>query len=159
MKAQAHSGWLNHNWRWFAPVVCLVVLLGAGIIRVVYIATNAASVAELYQQAIAQARHDPAVIAALGQPITSSLHRFAARESESERRSQGHRVASYARGSAALTVELAGPRDVATLHIRASQATGHWNYQRLSVDTGHRQHIDLLQDMAAKAAKHIYKHI
>jgi len=155
MKVQAHSSWLSHHWRWFAPVIFVAVLLGAGIIRVVRIATNATSVAELYQQATAQASHDPTVIAALGQPITSSLRRFTARESESSRRIQGNRVAGYARGTAALTVELAGPKDVATLHLRAAQATGHWNYQRLSVDTGRQQHIDLLHNTVAHATRHI----
>jgi hypothetical protein len=155
MKTQAHSSWLSHNWRWFAPVVCVVVLLVAGLIRIVDVATNATSVAELYHQATTQASHDPTVIAALGQPITSSLRRFNAQESESSRTIQGNRIARNFRDSAALTVELAGPKDVATLHIRAAQSSGHWNYQLLTVDTGHQQHIDVLKNMAAHAARHI----
>jgi hypothetical protein len=155
MKAYAHSSWLSQNWRWFAPVVCVVVLLGAGIIHVVRIATNAVSVADLYREATTDASHDPKVIAALGQPITFSLRRFDARQSESSRQIQGNRVARSISGTATLTVELAGPKDVATLHIRAAQSTGHWDYQLLAVDTGHQQHIDLLQNMATPSTKHI----
>ncbi len=155
MKAYTHSSWLSHNWRWFAPVVCVVVLLGAGIIHVVHIATNAVSVADLYREATADASHDPDVIAALGQPITVRLRRFDALQSESSKRVQGNRVTRSISGTATLTVELAGPKDVATLHVRAAQSTGHWDYQLLAVDTSHQQHIDLLPDMAADAAKHL----
>lgn len=154
MKTQAHSSWLSHNWRWFAPVVCVVVLLGAGLVRVIHVAANATSVADLYRQATAEASHDPNVIAALGQPITVGLRHFTAQGSESSRTIQGNRIAHHVSSSAALTVELTGPKDVATLHIRAAQSTGHWNYQLLTVDTGHQQHIDLLKDMAVHAARH-----
>ncbi len=155
MKAYAHSSWLSRHWRWFAPVVCVVVLLGAGIIHVVHIAANAVSVADLYREATADASHDPNVIAALGQPITVSLRRFNGRPSESSRQIQGNRITRSVRGTATLNVELEGPKGAATLHIRAAQSTGHWDYQLLAVDTSHKQHIDLLQGMAAKAAKHI----
>ena len=155
MKAYPHPSWLSHHWRWFAPVICVAVLLGAGIIHVVHVASNAVSVADLYREATTDASHDSHVIAALGQPITVSLRRFNARQSEASRRIQGTRVARYVRGTATLTVELTGPKDVATLHIRAAQSTDHWVYQLLAVDTGHQQHIDVLQDMAAPAAKHI----
>lgn len=154
MKDRLHSSWFSHNWCWFAPVVCVVVLLGASMIHVVYIASNAVSVADLYREATADASNDPNVITALGQPITVSLRHFSARGSESSRTNQGRRIAHHVSGSAALTVELTGPKDVATLHIRATQATGHWNYQLLSVDTGHQQHIDVLHDMAVTAGKH-----
>ncbi len=154
MNVPAYPGWMNRNLRWLIPTTCLVAVLGAGVCRMVVIASHALSVTGLYQQSLAQASHDPNVIAALGQPITSGLRHFTAQGSESSRTIQGRRVAYSASGFAALTIELAGPKDVATLHIRATQGGGHWNYQQLSVDTGHQQHIDLLHDMAAHAGKH-----
>lgn len=154
MNDRPYPGWMNRNWRWLVPMACLVAVLGTGVYRMVVIASHALSVTGLYQQSLAQASHDPNVIAALGQPITSGLRHFTAQGSESSRTIQGRRMTYRVSGSAALTIELTGPKDIATLHIRATQGSGRWNYQQLSVDTGHQQHIDLLQDMAAHAGKH-----
>lgn len=155
MKVQAHSSWLAHHWRRFVPAACVLLLLGAGLVHVVHLATHSVGVTDLYRQATAEACHDPDVIAALGKPITGSLRRVTGAESESSRTAQRRRIAYRLGGYAALTVELDGPKGVATLHIRATQASGHWHYQLLSIDTSHRQHIDLLHDMAASAGKHI----
>jgi hypothetical protein len=86
-----------------------------------------------YQQAMERARHDSALIAALGTPIEDGFWMIG-KISENDKT-----------GRADLTLPRSGPKGSATLHLRASKSAGVWTYSdlRLKIDSTN-QRIDLL---------------
>jgi Cytochrome oxidase complex assembly protein 1 len=62
---------VDRNWKWFVPVGCLTVtlLFLAFIGSILVIVFSAIKSTDVYKEALARARADPAVIEALGSPI------------------------------------------------------------------------------------------
>ncbi|MFL6504739.1 MAG: cytochrome c oxidase assembly factor Coa1 family protein, partial [Candidatus Udaeobacter sp.] len=63
--------WWKRNWKWFVPLGCFTVALlflafTGSILLIVFSAMKSTDV---YKQALARAKADPAVIEALGSPI------------------------------------------------------------------------------------------
>lgn len=75
-----------------------------------------------YQQAMSRATQEPAVIGALGQPITTGYL------------ITGEITTSEDTGMARLVIPLQGPKGGASLYMRASKRDGSWTFSLLTVD-------------------------
>jgi len=90
---------------------------------------------DAYQSAVQQARHNRAVITAIGEPITEGFF------------TTGSINTNDSSGSANLVIPISGPRGDAIIYVSATKDLGRWKFDDLVVDiekTSDR--IDLLQD-------------
>lgn len=90
---------------------------------------------DAYKMALARAKADPRVMAALGSPIKDGLFVW------------GKTNVSGTSGQADLTIPISGPRGKGTIYFVASKFAGEWTFSKLMVevaDTGQR--IDLVED-------------
>src|SRR4029078_1289347 len=92
---------------------------------------------DVYKQALARAKGDPAVIEALGSPIKDGFLM------------SGHRNVNGASGESNLAIPISGPKGKATIYVSANKLLGRWNYSGLTVEVGQRhERIDLLHKPA-----------
>ncbi|HZN91644.1 MAG TPA: cytochrome c oxidase assembly factor Coa1 family protein [Myxococcales bacterium] len=105
------GGWWSRNWKWFVPVGCLSLLATCGccIGGSVLFTFNSMKSSRAYQEALARAKADPDVQAALGQPIEAGLmvnFNVSARNGETVTRAR---------------IPLQGPRGEGSLHLVARE--------------------------------------
>ncbi|MDB6092542.1 MAG: Fungal protein of unknown function [Verrucomicrobia bacterium] len=132
--------WPERNWKWLLPVA-LTALAGivfafiAGVVSVM-------KSSEPYQLAIARARSSPAVVAALGEPITEGFLML------------GNIHVSGTAGQAQFEIPLRAPREAGTLYAVANRAAGVWKFETLMV-VGQSSHtrINLLPPDAGNPLK------
>lgn len=131
--------WWKRNWPWFVPVVAVsFLMLVVGLIVAVMTLMKSSGA---YTEGVARAKAAPAVIAALGEPITEGL--FAT----------GQVSLKNDTGRANLQVSLRGPKASASLFIVASKQQGSWQFQRLLVELdGGRGTIDLTKTSLPSSA-------
>ena len=132
-------GWWGRNWKWFVPTGCLgMLLLAAGFgFFIVTMVFGMMKQSDAYKMALARAKADPRVVAALGSPIEDGY--FAT----------GTTNVSGSSGQADMNVSLSGPRGKGTLYFVASKFAGEWTFSKLMVEiAGTGQRIDLVQDPA-----------
>src|SRR5437773_12511954 len=79
--------WFGRNWKWVVPVGCLlpVLLVGGCGLMVFFFATGIMKQSDAYKIALARAQTNPAVIEAIGSPISqtgivSEIERSSCRE-------------------------------------------------------------------------------
>lgn len=116
------------------PVGCLLPLLFAGgcALAVFFFATGVMKQSEAYKIALARAQASPAVIEAIGSPISQ------------RGMVSGNTNVNGAIGEANLSIPLSGPKGKATLYVEAKKSVDVWQFQTLAVKiekTGER--IDL----------------
>ena len=117
----------------FSIAVLFVVFVGS----VMLIVFTAVKSTDVYKDALARAKVHPAVIEALGSPITEGFL------------VSGNTNVNGASGEANLSVPIAGPKGKGTLYVAARKSLGQWNYSGLVVEIGQtHQRIDLLQRAA-----------
>jgi len=88
---------------------------------------------DVYKEALARAKADPAVIEALGSPISDGFLM------------SGNTNVNGASGEANLAIPIAGPKGKGTIYVSATKALGQWNYSGFVVEIGQtHQRIDLL---------------
>ena len=135
--------WWSRNWKWFVPtlVVTGMALIAAFILAIMSFVFGLMKSSEPYQTGLSRARADAAVVAALGEPITSGYF------------VQGNINTSGSSGEANLAIPLKGSRGAATLYVEASKQAGLWQYETLVValDEG-GQRIDLRDEDASAEA-------
>src|SRR4051812_41399935 len=102
--------WWGRNCFWVVPVGCLVPLAvcGGGISLILVLVFGALKSSDAYKQAVALARGDPAVQAALGTPITEGVF------------TGGTMNIENGAGDADLQIPLSGPKGSGSLHAVAS---------------------------------------
>lgn len=139
--AQPQRSWWSRNWKWAAPVGCLILLLPpllltglvGGILAIVF---GTIKSSDVYQQAYTLARSHPAVIEALGEPVEDGLLMG------------GQINVTGPSGSADISIPLHGPKGKATLYAVASKSAGRWEYHTLEVEVeGREDRIDLLAEV------------
>jgi len=136
MNTAQPGSWFNRNWKWVVSVACVLMLaiIGGFIFAVFKLAFHLMHLSGSYQQAMARARQDPALIGALGTPIEDGFMMIGKISENDET------------GSADLTIPLSGPKGSAMLHLRASKSAGVWTYSDLQVKIDStNQRIDLLK--------------
>ena len=134
-------GWWQRNWKWCVPVLAavLLTLFVALALGGVALLLGAIKSSVAYQQALTRAQSDPAVIAALGEPIRAGWF------------VQGNISTSGASGEADLAIPLDGPRADGTLYVVAEKRAGEWRYETLAVNVDGGERI-VLEGHAASAS-------
>lgn len=136
LPGQEPSDWWARNWKWFLPVM--------GLVSVLVIAGCAASIfafiksSDAYTGALARARSDPAVVAAIGMPIKDAYF------------VSGNINVTNDTGLADLAIPVSGPKGGASIFVHASKRLGVWHFDRMIVEVNStRQKIDLSEIPAA----------
>ena len=138
MNAAQPSSWFNRNWKWVVSVACvlMVAIIGGFIFAVFMLVSRLMHSSGSYQQAMARARQDSTVIAALGTPIEDGFWMT------------GKISENGDSGNANLQIPLSGPKGDAMLYLTARKSAGVWSYSHLQVriDSTNQQ-IDLLNSL------------
>ncbi len=107
-----------------------VVFVGS----IVLIVFSAMKSSDIYKDALARAKTHPAVIEALGSPVTEGLLL------------SGNTNINGASGEANLSIPVSGPKGKGTIYVAATKSLGRWNYSGLVLEIAKtHQRIDLLQ--------------
>ena len=131
------GNWWTRNWKWFVPTGCLtlLVIFTAFVASIILLAFSVMKSSDVYKEALARARAEPAVIEALGTPIRDGMF------------VSGKTNANGASGDADLAIPISGPKGKATLYVVATKSTGSWDFSSLVVEMhGTKERIDLLHD-------------
>lgn len=143
MPVTAQPSWWSSNWKWFVPVlaVTLASLFTAGIAAIFALVMGMMKSSEPYRQAMARAQAEPAVIAALGEPIADGWF------------VQGNINVSGSSGDASLAIPVRGPNGNGKIYVDAIRAAGAWEYRTLIVELdGGERRIDLGDRALAETA-------
>src|SRR5438477_12899894 len=79
LPSQPSNSWWKRNWKWFVPIGCLTGCLTIIVLAVIFAGTIALIVfgaiksTDVYKEALARAKANPAVIESLGSPIIEGL--------------------------------------------------------------------------------------
>lgn len=112
--------------------VALLFLAFVGAILVVVF--SAMKSTDVYLEALARAKADPAVIEALGLPIKEGFL------------VSGNTNVNGAAGEFNLAIPISGPKGKGTIYVSANKSLGQWNYSGLIVEVDQtHERIDLLQ--------------
>src|SRR6266496_5891612 len=137
--ATPRPNWWKRNWKWFVPMGCFTVALlflaFIGSILVIVFSTMRST--DVYKDALARAKTDPAVIEALGSPIKDGFI------------VSGNTNVNGASGESNLAIPISGPKGTGTIYVSATKSLGRWIYSGLVVEvSGTHERIDLLQTAA-----------
>jgi hypothetical protein len=137
--ATPRPNWWKRNWKWFVPLGCftmvLVLLIFVGSILVIVF--SAMKSTDVYKDALARAKTDPAVIEALGSPIKDGFLM------------SGNTNVNGAAGESNLSIPISGPKGKGTIYVSAQKSLGKWMYSGLVVELAQtHQRIDLLKGQA-----------
>jgi hypothetical protein len=128
--------WWKRNWKWFVPLGCLSVtfLFLAFVGSIFVIVFGAMKSSDVYREALARAKADPAVVEALGSPIKDGFLL------------SGNTNVNGASGESNLAIPISGPKGKGTIYVSANKSLGRWNYSGLVVEIEQtHERIDLLQ--------------
>ena len=115
--------------------MALLFLVFVGSILVIVF--SAMKSTDVYKEALARAKTDPAVIEALGSPIKEGFLL------------SGNTNVNGASGESNLAIPISGPKGNGTIYVSANKSLGRWNYSGLVVEVGQtHERIDLLQKAA-----------
>ena len=113
----------------------MLLLVFAG--SIIVIVFSAMKSTDVYKEALARAKTDPAVIEALGSPIRDGVL------------VSGTSSVNGASGESNLAIPISGPKGKGTIYVSASKSLGRWIYSGLVVEvSGTHDRIDLLQTAA-----------
>ncbi|HKS03928.1 MAG TPA: cytochrome c oxidase assembly factor Coa1 family protein [Chthoniobacterales bacterium] len=137
--AKTKPNWWQRNWKWFVPLGCFTVamlfLVFVGSILVIVF--SAMKSTDVYKEALARAKADPAVIEALGSPIQDGFF------------ISGNTNVNGASGESNLAIPISGPKGKGTIYASATKSLGQWNYSGLVVEVGQtHERLDLLHKPA-----------
>jgi hypothetical protein len=121
---------------------CLLAMLVVGgfIAAIVFFVFSIMKSNDAYQHALEAARHNPEVVAALGEPIKDGMF------------VTGHTEESGGAGNAQLSASLSGPKGSAKLYVEARKVAGQWHYDAMVVQLDGGKQIDLQQPRALAPA-------
>ena len=138
------KSWFGRNWKWAAPTGCLTLLLlvGAFIATIFFFVFSMMKANDAYQHSLETARHNPEVVAALGQPISDGWF------------VTGNFEDNGATGVANFSIPVSGPKGGATVYVEAHKHAGQWQYDTMVVELdANHQRIDLQQAAAVAPAQ------
>ena len=127
--------WWKRNWKWFVPLGCfsIALLFVVFVGSVVVIVFSAVKSTDVYKDALARAKSHPAVIEALGSPVTEGFL------------VSGNTNVNGASGEANLAIPVSGPKGKGTIYVAAKKSLGRWDYSGLVLEIANtHQRIDLL---------------
>jgi hypothetical protein len=101
----ARPNWWKRNWKWFVPLGCFTVaLLFLALVGSILVIVFSAST-DVYKEALARAKADPAVIEALGSPIKNGFL------------VSGNTNVDGASGESNLAIPISGPKGKGTIYV------------------------------------------
>ena len=139
MASPKQGSWWGRNWKWFVPTICVVALIiFGGFLGALFFGINKLlRSSDAYKIAVATAKADPRVTAALGAPITEGM--FVKGSIFVSSSSQGGST-----GRAKLAIPVSGPKGEATIYVAATKTAGKWSFSKLVVQVkGTQESIDL----------------
>ena len=116
--------WWSRNWKWFVPTGCCLtplVLGGAFAAFIIIVVFGAMKQSDVYQTAVARAKADQRVTAALGTPITEGWWL------------SGSTKVTGGSGEADLSIPISGPKGKGTIYAVATKFAGEWTFLKLAV--------------------------
>ncbi|MGE5212761.1 MAG: cytochrome c oxidase assembly factor Coa1 family protein [Nitrospirota bacterium] len=131
----SRPNWWKRNWKWFVPLGCFTValLFLAFVGSILLIVFSAMKSTDVYKEALARAKENPAVIEALGLPIKDGFLM------------SGNTNVNGASGESNLAIPISGPKGKGTIYVSANKSLGQWNYSGLVVELRQtHERIDLL---------------
>ena len=123
-QTQPAPGWWSRNWKWFVPTGCCLtplVLGGAFHTFIVLVVFGAMKQSDAYKMAVARAKADSRVVAALGTPIEEGWWL------------SGNAEVNGGSGKADLSIPISGPKGKGTIYAVATKSSGEWTYSKLEV--------------------------
>src|SRR5438128_322915 len=137
--------WFGRNWKWIVPVGCLLPVLFAGgcALAIFFFVTGIMKQSDAYKIALARAQANPAVIEAIGSPISQTGI------------VSGNSNVNGPTGEANLSIPLSGPKGKATLYVEARKSADIWFFQTMVVKiakTGERIDLNALRLPARSAS-------
>jgi len=123
-QTQPAPGWWSRNWKWFVPTGCCLtplVLGGACVAFLVLVIFGALKQSDAYKIAVARAKADSRVVAALGAPISERWYLY------------GNTNVNGGSGDADLSIPISGPKGKGTIYAVATKSAGEWTYSKLEV--------------------------
>ena len=132
------TNWFGRNWKWVVPVGCLVpvLFLGGSALAIFFFAMGVMKQTAAYKTALARAQTNPAVIEAIGSPISQTGI------------VSGNSNVNGATGEVNLSIPLKGRKGKATLYVEAKKSADIWYFQTMQVKiekTGERIDLNQLQ--------------
>lgn len=127
---QAPRGnWWTRNWKWFVPTGCLTLIALAVlfVVCLVFFVFSVMKSSDAYKLAVARAKSDQRVVAALGTPIKEGMF------------TSGKTNVNGPSGEADIGIPISGPKGKATIYAVATKSEGQWSFSKLDVkidDTG-----------------------
>ena len=128
-------GWWSRHWKWVVPLLgALMLALFTGVILLFMSALfGMMKSSDAYQQAVREAKANPAVVQALGEPIEEGWL------------TMGNINVNGPSGEANLQIPISGPKGEGDIYLEATKSAGQWNYSTLLVRVdASDQAIDLL---------------
>src|SRR6266436_9379221 len=117
----------------FTVTLMFLVFIGS----ILVIVFSAMKSTDVYKDALARAKADPAVIEALGSPIRDGFLM------------SGNTNVNGAAGESNLAIPISGPKGKGTIYVSAKKSLGRWNYSGLVLEIANtHQRIDLLGSSA-----------
>jgi len=116
-------------------LVTLAMFFVALVGSIALIVFSAIKSTDVYKEALTRAKAHPAVIEAIGLPITEGFL------------VSGNTSVNGASGEANLSIPISGPNGKATIYVAATKSLGQWNYSGLvaEIEKTHKR-INLLQN-------------
>jgi len=126
-------GWWARNWMWFVPTGCLslIVLFALFVAGTVVVVFGALKSTDVYKTAVARAKANMEVRAALGDDVHPGIFL------------SGNTNVSGGSGQADLSIPISGSKGKGTIYVVATKSAGEWNYSQLVVKTESGETIDL----------------
>jgi hypothetical protein len=121
---QPRPGWWSRNWKWFVPTGCCLapLVIGACFAAfLVLVVFSALKQSDAYKIAVARAKADSRVMAALGTPIEEGWYL------------SGKTNVNGASGDADISIPISGPKGKGTIYAVATKSAGEWTYSKLQV--------------------------
>ncbi len=140
--APSQPNWWQRNWKWFVPTGCLTITILAVLFftAIALVIFGAIKSSDVYKTAVARAKTDPRVMAAIGTPVTEGWF------------VSGSTSVEGGSGKSDLSIPIRGPKGQATIYVVATKSAGEWHYSQLVVKiTATGQTIDLLRQSSDSA--------
>jgi hypothetical protein len=117
-------GWWSRNWKWFVPTGCCLtpLVVGAAVLCFfVFVIFAALKQSDVYKTAVARAKSDARVTAALGTPVKEGWYL------------SGNTNVNGSSGDADISIPISGPKGKGTIYAVATKSAGEWTYSKLVV--------------------------
>jgi hypothetical protein len=129
------KNWWSRNWKWLVPTGCLslIALVTLFVVCIALFVFNILKSSDAYKSAVARAKSNQRVVAALGTPIQEGMF------------VSGKSNVTGPSGEADLAIPISGPKRKATIYAVAAKSAGEWTFSKLVVKLDDGGTIDLNQ--------------